>query len=194
MDRPEDITEDMAPELVEEPDFFKADISPVHSYAWARGMTKMREEQTRFCEARLIMGGTTGPVLKSQADGTQLEAWYAGRIPGVLEELMLSLKEGLPVFVIGGVGGMVVDLLEGRERQEMTWDYQNNAPHAKEMRDLYVKRGDAWWGYDEMREFLLNKGVAGLNSSLTEEEHRELFHTTDAICMLELIVAGLDRL
>jgi hypothetical protein len=197
VERPEDISKEMAPELVADPDSFKADISPIHRYAWARGMTKMREEQTKTCDARLIMGGSTGPVLKSLADGTQQVAWYAGRIPGVLEELMLSLKENLPVFVIGafgGVGGLVADLLEGRDREEMTWAYQKNAPHAEKMQKLYDQRGDEWWGYDEMRNFLFEKGIAGLNPGLTEEEHRELFHTTDSVRMLELIITGLDRL
>lgn len=42
--------------------------------------------------------------------------WCAGRIPGALEEGVLSAQAGQPVFLIGATGGaaaLAIDLLEG---------------------------------------------------------------------------------
>lgn len=195
--RPEDVDETLAPEFTENTDFFPATISALHRYAWARGMTTMREEQTKNTIARMIIGGTFGPVEKKQADGSTKESWYASRIPGVLEELMISLEHNQPVFLIGAFGGvasMIVDILEGRERKEMSWEYQKNAPHALEMRRIYEDRDEPWLDYDQMQKTIIEKGIEGLNTGLTVEEHQELFHTTDIYRMVELIIKGIDKL
>ena len=40
----------------------------------------------------IVIGGTFGPTEKVQADGTRKQSWYASRIPGVLEEVTVSLQ------------------------------------------------------------------------------------------------------
>ena len=62
--RPEGVDETLAPEFTENPKFFPDTISVLHRYAWAKGMTAMREEQTANTVARIIVGGTFGPVEK----------------------------------------------------------------------------------------------------------------------------------
>jgi len=195
--RPDSIDEDLSSDFTEEPDFFPAEKSPRHRYAWARGMTAMRTLETQETVARIVLGGTFGPTLKTGPDGSQTEKWYASRIPGVLEEIVSSVEAGQPVFLVGGFGGvaaMVVDIMEGKDREEMTWDYQKKAPHAKAMRALYKERGDDWQDYDEMIAILRNKGIAGINTLLTKEEHKLLFHTRDPILMASIIIKGLSEL
>ena len=194
--RPDDIDESLNSDFTDDPDFFSAEKSPEHRYAWARGMTAMRLLETAETVARIVLGGTFGPTLKTGPDGSQTETWYASRIPGVLEEIMTSVEAGQPVFLVGGFGGvaaMVVDILEGKDREEMTWDYQRKAPHAEAMRALYKERGDSWQDYDEMSAILRNKGIAGINTLLTEEEHKLLFHTRDPILMASIIIKGLGE-
>ncbi len=194
--RPSDIDETLAPELVANPSYFPGDRSAVLRYAWARGMTAMREAVTGSTRARIIIGGTFGPTEKAQPDGTRKPSWYASRIPGVLEEVMIALEARQPLFLIGafgGVAGLVADILEGRDRPEMSWEYQRQAPVAEEMRQIYEDRGDRWWDYPEMRQLLLDKGIAGLNPGLSVDEHRELLHTTDTMRMVELVIRGLDK-
>ena len=99
--RPDDIDENLNPDFTEEPDFFPAEKSPEHRYAWARGMTAMRMLETKETVARIVLGGTFGPTLKTGPDGSQTEKWYASRIPGVLEEIMTSVEAGQPVFLVG---------------------------------------------------------------------------------------------
>jgi len=195
VERPKGVDETLDPLLVESPPSYFPAKSAELRYAWARGMTAMREAVTKTTQARIVIGGTFGPTEKRQPDGSSQLSWYASRIPGVLEEVMISLREGKSLFLIGafgGVAGLVIDILEGRDRPEMSWEYQRQAPHAEEMRQLYQDRGDSWWDYPEMIELIREKGIAGLNPGLSPEEHQELFHTTDILRMVELVIRGLD--
>ena len=147
--------------------------------------------------ARIVIGGTFGPTVKASEDGTRTEKWYASRIPGVLEEILLSVQAGQPVFLIGAFGGvakLVIDLLQGRERHEATWDYQKRAPFAPEMKALYEQRGIGWVDYPEVISILRESGTKGINPLLSDEEQCELFETVDLNRMAELILQGLNGL
>jgi hypothetical protein len=198
--RPADIDEMLHPDFVLKPKFFPADKSPEHRFAWARGMTEMRAYQAdKACSgvaARIVIGGTFGPTIKISEDGTRKEQWYMSRIPGVLEEIVLSVQTGQPVFLIGAFGGvarLVIDLIRGRDREEATWDYQKRAPFAPEMRALYEQRGIEWMDYPEMVSLLREKGAEGVNPLLRGEEQDELFETVDPYRMVELVLQGLSR-
>ncbi|HEV7517042.1 MAG TPA: TIR domain-containing protein [Thermoanaerobaculia bacterium] len=183
--RPPGFDESLHPDFAAEPAGFPPDRSPLHRYAWALGMTAMRERQTAATAARVVMGGRTG----------RQPTWYAGRIPGVLEEILLSLQAEQPVYLVGAFGGcarLVFDLLEGRERREMTWEYQRQAPQAEPMRALYEEKG-TWWDYPEMIEFVVKRGYAGLNNGLDLDENRRLATTQTPETIVELLLTGLRR-
>jgi hypothetical protein len=163
-------------------------------------MTEMRAYQADKARsgviARIVIGGTFGPTVKVTEDGTRKEQWYMGRIPGVLEEIVLSVKAGQPVFLIGAFGGvpkLVIDLLRGNDRDEATWDYQKRAPFAPEMRALYEQRRIEWTDYPEIVSLLREKGAEGINPLLRSEEQDELFETVDLHRMAELILQGMSR-
>lgn len=199
--RPADIDETLHPDLQELPAPFAATLSAVHRFAWARGMTDMRLFQANQTQsgvvARIAVGGAFAPTLQSTEGGPPRKTWYSGRIPGVLEEVVLAARAAQPVFLVGTFGGaarLVIDLLRGIDRPEATWDYQQQAPFAKEMRDLYQQRGLEWLDYPEMVALLRAKGIAGLNPLLTPAEHERLFDSVDPLEMAELILLGLGRL
>ncbi len=199
--RPADVDEIRNADFLKSPEFFSGDESPQDRYARVLGMTEMREFQTNYASSkvfyRIVIGGTFGPTVKVDEDGSQKETWYSGRIPGVLGEILLSDQAGQPVFLIGAYGGvarLVIDLLLGNPRPEATWEYQSRAPHAPAMRALYEKRGPAWWDYPDMIQFLRYKGIAGINGLLTEPDHGELFETIDPVRMVEFVLSGINRL
>jgi hypothetical protein len=83
--RPDGVADLEPTTFVDEPAYFPPS-TPARRYAWARGMTALRERQTADTQARIIIGGKLGPTLHAQPDGTVDTKWYASRIPGLLEE------------------------------------------------------------------------------------------------------------
>lgn len=197
--RPPDLTacpgEAIAKAVEERP--YPADQSPEHRYCWARGMTQMRAAQVAGDSgigARIILGGRLGPP--ESGPGAD-ESWYAGRIPGLLEEVTLSAQTGQPVFLIGAFGGaaaLAIDLLEGKDRPEASWDYQRRAPHSEAMRVLYDRCGQTWLDYSEIIDLLRATGPAGINPLLSAEENHELFHSRHVTRVIALILKGLSSL
>jgi SLOG cluster2/TIR domain len=221
--RPADIVESWDVAFVAEPErFFPGDSSAEHRYAWCRGMTEMRAFQSDRSKsgviARVVLGGTFGPTLKEIEGQPPKEQWYSSRMPGVLEEVLLSIQNGQPVFLIGAFGGvakLVIDLLQGQTNAAATWEFQSKAPFATATREFYAKRGQKWWYYgDEPRladlavddsrsivDFLADAWKprtdkpweTGINP-LTRDENLELFETVDPTRMIELLVKGLSGL
>jgi hypothetical protein len=192
--RPDGLSEVDDPAFVEKVESFIPPSGALNRYAWACGMTEMREVQTRDVEARVVLGGKTGPTTTAQPDGGRQIKWYNGRIPGVLEEVLCSMKAEQPVYLVGGFGGcarLVADVLQGKSRKELTWDFQKNAPDASEMQKLYESRGPKWWSYQDMDDFIRDKGIAGLNNGLSPDENRELFETGNTETIVTLILKGL---
>jgi hypothetical protein len=185
-DRPVGLDEGVDAAFVEVP---QADIpldSPLHRFAWARGLTVMRERQTREVAARVVVGGRLGPA----GDG------YRGRMPGVLEEVLLGLREVRPVYLVGAFGGcarVVIDALEGVARQELSWNHQRLVPYSDGLRKLYHERGVAWDEYDAIAADLKARGLAGLKNGLTLAENRELAATRSAERIVELVLRGLQQ-
>lgn len=180
-----------------EPAFFPAD-SPTRRYAWARGMTAMRAQQSQQTMARIVMGGKVGPTVTAQPHGGRQHSWYAGRIPGVVEEAISSLQAGRPLYLCGAFGGaaaLLVDLIEGRVRDEFSWNYQKQAPHAEAMRTIYGEQGVQWWDYPDMAKYLADFGVSGLSrlNGLTEAQNRTLFQLRDVPALTALLLEGLGN-
>jgi len=129
-------------------------------------------------------------------DGGKTEAWYSGRIPGVVEEILFSLKARKPVYLCGAFGGAtsaVVALLKGETPDQFKWDYQKQAPHAEAMKALYDQQRIPWESYEEMAAFFAGIGVDGLAAMnhLSKDENLELFECRSLPRIIELLLTGL---
>ncbi len=65
---------------------------------WTVGLTTMRTTMREDIQARIVLGG-------------RLEG-YRGSMPGIAEEVRLSLESRQPVFLVGGFGGCTRDIAE----------------------------------------------------------------------------------
>lgn len=160
--------------------------SPMHRFAWARGLTLMRQQQTDEVAARVVVGGRLGPA----GEG------YRGRMPGVLEEALLAIRAERPVYLVGAFGGcarLVFDALEGLSRPELEWEHQRMVPHSEELRTMYHQRGETWDEYDAIAAELKSRGLSGLKNGLTEDENRELATSRSAECIVELVLRGIQN-
>jgi len=142
--------------------------------------------------------GKVGPTETAQINGGHQLSWYSGRIPGVIEEAICTLQAGRPLYLCGAYGGaaaLLIDLLEGRARDDFTWNYQKCAPHAEVMREIYEQEKTPWFDYPAMTTYLSGIGVAGLSrlNGLSENQNQALFRTRDVPSLVGLLLEGLGN-
>jgi hypothetical protein len=180
--------------------------SPERRLAWTRGLTAMRLQMTRQAQARVVIGGTlTG---------------FKGLYPGVVEEAWMPVVGGQPLFLVGAFGGAaraVIDLLQKRERPELTTaGLALTVPNFQAVVELSKRRGleqvEPTTALNVrplelagklvmpdriVRDFQAagQSGLAtALNNGLSDVENSELFRSLDPPRIAELVLAGLTRL
>lgn len=126
---------------------------------WADGLTSMRVTMMSSSDARIVVGG--------RVEG------YKGAMPGIAEEVLISLKAGKPIFLVGGFGGCACDIAEtlGLIKPRTT-----SIP--------------TWAGRTEFAGFT----VANLNNGLTDEENATLAYTPHVDQAVTLILRGMMQL
>lgn len=167
--------------------FVKPDTIP-HQYAWGLAMTAMREKMTQNSFARVVMGG-------------KIEG-YKGRYAGLIEEPLRSLRAKKPLYLIGSLGGcarLVIDLLEQRNRPEMTTARARaNVEGYDELAKFYAKQGQEFRDREGLAVEIKALGISGpaaaLHNGLNDGENRELFTSIEPRRIAELILTGLSRL
>jgi hypothetical protein len=173
-----------AQELNASPDGFVPPDTPARRYAWARSLTFMRTAMQEGTSARIAMGGR----LKG----------YQGLWPGVLEEGVIALRAGQPLYLLGLFGGaarLLIDALRGEQREELTSAWLSALPGSDELRYGYGRRGHAVQTPEDMSSELKQRGAAGLsavlNNGLSEDENAELVSSDDPQRIVALILGGL---
>ncbi|MDE2645808.1 MAG: hypothetical protein OXI05_08225 [Bacteroidota bacterium] len=126
---------------------------------WFSGLTAMRKFQSSSTDARVLLGGQVTN--------------YKGRMPGVAEEALLSLRAGQPLFLIGGFGGCTRDMAETLGLVE-PWSESRNC----------------WPGREEFKQW----GGGDLNNGLSEEENEILAATPFIGQAVVLVLRGVQRL
>jgi hypothetical protein len=155
------------------------------AYLQARGLTHMRRALVAATGARVAIGGKLSE--------------YTGRIPGIVEEVLLSLDAGQPVYIAGLLGGAARllghVLLEGADPTPL-WKgvaladrYRQVTPASDDGlgdADLDTAAWDRMLKADSTRDLLLANG-------LDEDENRLLLRTTLEEEVIELVRTGLQR-
>jgi SLOG cluster2/TIR domain len=158
--------------------------TPAQRYAWAQSLTFMRESMQANTSARIAMGGR----LKG----------YQGLWPGVLEEGIVSLRAGQPLYLLGLFGGaarLLIDALRGAQRDELTSLWLSALEGSDELRDEYRRRGHTVQTPEALAAELKQRGAAGLsvalNNGLSEDENSELVGSDNPQRIVALILSGL---
>ncbi len=156
-------------------------------YIWARALTQMREESISRSDARICAGG--------KCYGAN------GAMPGVLEEILFSIKYNKPLYLIGGFGGIskvAVSLLLGEEGCFDAITITEQCTHSPKYA-LYLKTlenaGEIFDLEKETRSVISPKLLPKLaeNSGLTKSEYRHLLITPFAEDCVRLILKGIRK-
>ena len=140
--------------------------TPLNSYIWSRCLSEMREKSIISSTARICAGGRlTG---------------YKGKMPGVLEEIVLALNEQKPIFLLGAFGGVVGDvcrlLLSADVPESLTENWQ--VTHNEGYSDFQESARSHGHGcdYEAITASISSHSVSELASrcGLDENEYRRL--------------------
>lgn len=175
---PEDIKDNLRPSAYLNP------TKSVHYYYWMRSMTRMRMEMISANDARIALGGAT--------------MGYKGKYPGIVEEVVLSLRMRKPVFLIGAFGGVTLDLIEGlkgKRPHRLTTEYQCGNMEVKRNIEYYNRKisevDNDVIDFEKLLNELNGIGIEGLNNGLSIDDNRRLFTTIHIPEMISLILKGL---
>lgn len=103
-------------------DTFLPPSSPLNSYIWSRCLTEMRKQSILSSTVRICAGGKL--------------SGYKGKMPGVLEEILLALEMQKPIYLLGAFGGVVGDvcnlIVNGIIPEPLTenWQISHNEGYA----------------------------------------------------------------
>lgn len=167
-------------------DTFLPPSSPLNSYIWSRCLTEMRKQSIFSSTARICAGGKL--------------SGYKGKMPGVLEEILLALEAKKPMYLLGAFGGVVSDvcnlILNDIIPEPLTekWQMLHNEGYS-DLQELARSRGHDS-NYVEISEVLKNLSTLELASrcGLDENEYKRLMISPFIDECIYLILKGLKEL
>jgi SLOG cluster2 len=161
-----------------------SDISS--KYIWSRCLTTMRSESISCSDARICAGG--------------ILSGYKGKMPGVLEEILIAIDNKKPIYLLGGFGGVVKEVCESITSKAVTtpltekWqisqdgDYQNlqaqaaiDSNHADYRQIAAVVEG-------------IDIGEQAVRAGLAKEEYVRLLKSPFVDECVHIIIKGLRNL
>jgi hypothetical protein len=170
-------------DLIPNEDSFLPPLNAQNLFVWSRCLTEMRNKMIENCDFRICAGGR--------------HFGYKGRMPGVLEEIIIAVKKKRPLFLLGGFGGVTASVCrfiqDKNIPKELTLDWQiQHNPGYKELLDFCSSRNVQYSvDYDEIAGILKN---VELNNGLTEEENNKLFTTPFIDEAIHIVIKGLNAL
>ncbi|MNC41862.1 hypothetical protein D3C75_906500 [compost metagenome] len=118
-------------------------------------------------------------------------------MPGVLEEVLIALEMNLPLFLLGGFGGVtasVCKIIQNKLRPielSQEWQIENNAGYKDFLDFCRTKDSHYTVNYDSIYETIKN---ADLNNGLSVDENNKLFNTPFIDDALQLVFKGLKKI
>ena len=162
--------------------FLKPDC-PKNKYIWSRCLTKMREDSISSSDVRVFAGG--------KCEG------YLGKMPGVLEEFLISYEKEKPIFLVGGLGGLTNKLcnsiIDQSLTEEFTGEWQNC--HNADYEDLqeFAARYEHSVNYERIKLLIQDISIKTLADrvGLSCDDYTRLMLTPFVDECVHLILKGL---
>ena len=167
--------------LIDTKDKFISPDTEKNSYVWSRSLTKMREKMINDCDIRICAGGR--------------DKGYKGKMPGVLEEILIASEKKLPIYLLGGFGGIVHSVCEIIENDyipenlTLKWQVENNIGYSGVL-ELY-KNNSEEINYVDIIERIKH---IELNNGLSKKENIRLFNTVYVEEAVHLVLKGLKSI
>jgi hypothetical protein len=136
----------------------------------ARGLTAMRRFMTERSHARVLLGGR--------------RSGFTGRLPGLMEEALLALEAGLPLFLAAGFGGATLDIAQALG---LHGDWPPSAGDEDENERLLE-------GRRLLAEIAARPGWRMPANGLNDDENRRLASTYRSGEIAALVSLGVGRL
>lgn len=162
-----------------------------NKYLWSRSLTNMREKSIQNSDVRIFAGGKL--------------TRYLGKMPGLLEEFLISIRQDKPIFLVGGLGGLsellCTKLLEKdtpMEIEQFTEDWQifNNSGYQDLNEYAKIQGKEYHADYSLINQTLnsVNIDTLAVNCGLTTNEYKCLMTTPFIEVAVHLILKGLGNI
>lgn len=179
-DIPSDIEKDI------DKNIFIAPSGTENKYVWSRCLTQMRETSIETSDARICAGGKL--------------AGYHGKMPGVLEELIISVEKDKPIFLLGAFGGVVGEVCKIITNKSIAepitehWQITNNVGYFKLQEKAEQDNHNA--DYPNITHILNGISVEDLarSSGLNSDDYQRLMASPFVDECVHLVLKGLKTL
>jgi hypothetical protein len=137
----------------------------------SKALSGLRQYMAKRTQGRILIGGKTRN--------------FQGQFPGIIEEALVSLEEGQPIYLAGGFGGATIEIAQALGVDNAGWlPKPTDDPPAD--RRLIAARA-------RLTELVHSKTWGGLKNGLTDEENRRLAASHRPSEIAALISLGLGR-
>lgn len=160
--------------------------TPQNKYIWSRCLTEMRIKSIDSSHARICAGGKL--------------SGYNGKMPGVLEEIVIAIQKNKPVYPLGAFGGVVEEVCKVLRKETCpeplteAWQITHNAEYV-DLQTIASKSGKHA-DYEQVRATLKGIDISNLskNAGLSEEDYLRLMETPFVDECINLIMQGLQSI
>jgi hypothetical protein len=136
-----------------------------------QALTSLRRFMAAHTNGRVLIGGK--------------RAGFLGHLPGVLEEALISVDVGQPLYLAGGFGGVTADVIRALGIDDGSW--------LPTVADAATPDERLTSGLVQLTEIAKRNGADALSNGLTNDENRRLAATHRPSEIAALVSLGLGR-
>lgn len=127
---------------------------------WEKSLLAMRERIVSESDYVIVAGGK--------------KSGFKGRMPGILEEFIIALKNKKPIYVLGGFEGVAKEITDYLQGKDLSTELEEYKGYLEEITDEI--------------------SIDNLRNGLTVEENKQLFILENHVQIMELILQGISNL